>query len=907
LEEKEMNHSTHKKLQRVELLLNEGDYKNALELVETISSEKLQSINDKFSCLLLESRLQTKIGEIHKAHSIVKKILDIDRKKLNSFQVLDIFILKAEISWRLGNFDEGLQAFEEGEKLLLGLEDEENDEIRKRKKSLLHQGGIIHWYKGNLDQAVVFQEQCLAISEEENDKQGVASSLNNLGLIYQSKGSYESALEYFLRSLAINEELKDKESISRLFNNMGIIYSYIGDQEQALEYLQKNHKIVVELDNKPDTAMSLINIGAVYRLQGDLSKALDYYQRGQRIYEEISNKRGIALALNNLGDVYQLKGDLNLTLEYYEESLAIYEELGIKQDVAMSLLNIGELYRTKRNPDWALRYYKRSLTIYEELKNDPSIATVLYELTCLALDNNDPALAQEHLEKLKQIHERTDNRIIRHRYLIANALLLKSHKRTRHKMKAEEILAEVVEEDVVNHALTVTAMIHLCDLLLVELKMTGEEEILIEVKNLTNKLHTIAKQQSSHSLLTETYVLQSKLALLEMDIKTAQNLLDQALLNAEERGLRNLAIKIYSEKTLLEAQIEKWKYLFKHKAPLNERLELARLEDLVSRVASDRLDVTEDEVSQYTVRAKNLTKTFDELPIRKYKLKHLNLLEDSSKVERTSFRVAIAQIGLSKSGDILDEFYTEKIEGLFILKKEQVDAVSTKVKEMIKNAHSHGVNILLFPELSIDLNYDQMLEEIKQLSKTYNMYIIPGSFHDQERRRNICVVIGPDGIQWRQEKHIPAIIHYQGRRFKEGIEIESSQKETIVCKTEYGTIAIAICRDFLDMDLRVELKNSEPPVDLIFNPAFTPVTEDFRAAHFDARRSIFAYCFFANIAEIGDSFIFTPERDRTERKISPKKESLIFKDIDLFRLRSERKRWEIEHSRQKPFIQSTRP
>ncbi|MHA2346494.1 MAG: hypothetical protein ACXACP_07230, partial [Candidatus Hodarchaeales archaeon] len=128
-----------------------------------------------------------------------------------------------------------------------------------------------------------------------------------------------------------------------------------------------------------------------------------------------------------------------------------------------------------------------------------------------------------------------------------------------------------------------------------------------------------------------------------------------------------------------------------------------------------------------------------------------------------------------------------------------------------------------------------------------------------------------------------------------------------VCKTEYGTIAIAICRDFLDMDLRVELKNSEPPVDLIFNPAFTPVTEDFRAAHFDARRSIFAYCFFANIAEIGDSFIFTPERDRTERKISPKKESLIFKDIDLFRLRSERKRWEIEHSRQKPFIQSTRP
>lgn len=39
--------------------------------------------------------------------------------------------------------------------------------------------------------------------------------------------------------------------------------------------------------------------------------------------------------------------------------------------------------------------------------------------------------------------------------------------------------------------------------------------------------------------------------------------------------------------------------------------------------------------------------------------------------------------------------------------------------------------------------------------------------------------------------------------------------------------------------------NFKPPVDLIFNPAFTPVTADFKAAHFDARRSIYAWSFFA--------------------------------------------------------------
>jgi hypothetical protein len=108
------------------------------------------------------------------------------------------------------------------------------------------------------------------------------------------------------------------------------------------------------------------------------------------------------------------------------------------------------------------------------------------------------------------------------------------------------------------------------------------------------------------------------------------------------------------------------------------------------------------------------------------------------------------------------------------------------------------------------------------------------------------------------------------------------------------------------MDLRVELKNCEPPIDIIINPAFTPVTADFQATHFDARRSIYAYCFFVNVAEFGDSMIYTPEKDRVERTIPAGEEGIIYKDVDLFKLRSERVKWEAERMKKKPFIQSTR-
>ncbi|MFX1348452.1 MAG: hypothetical protein ACFE92_07250 [Promethearchaeota archaeon] len=292
---------------------------------------------------------------------------------------------------------------------------------------------------------------------------------------------------------------------------------------------------------------------------------------------------------------------------------------------------------------------------------------------------------------------------------------------------------------------------------------------------------------------------------------------------------------------------------------------------------------------------------------KKYQLVYRDLFKEYPKVQKRECRVGIAQIGVSETGDIMKELFDTKSSGLIRVKENKIEEIRSKFKNMIEKAHDKEINILLFPEMSIDLSYRELFEEISNMSKLYNIYVVPGSFHDQETRRNISMVFGPEGILWEQEKHIPAIISMEeGDRFKEGIEVSSLPRRTTICNTEYGRIVIIICRDFLDMDLRVELKNFEPPIDIILNPAFTPVTADFKAAHFDARRSIYAYSFFANIGEYGESLIYTPEKDRTERIIPAKEEGLIFKDIDLFKLRSERKKWEKEQKREQLFIQSTR-
>jgi tetratricopeptide (TPR) repeat protein len=844
---------------------------------------------------MLEVELLIRLDELRKAQDLIDELLKSLSERAETLSVVDLLILQAELDWRSAEMTNAIKTSQKGLDLLNGLDSLKPEISNPRRATLLHHAGIALWYKGDLDTALEYHQKSLEIKQSLNDQSGMASSLNNIGLVYWSKGDNDQAIDFYHRALKVNEEIEDQRQIATTLSNLGNCYAIIGDLDKSLEYQQRSLAIREQLDNRHEIAMSLINLGVVFQMKGDLSQAQAYYQRSLAIGEEINQQTDIALAINNLGNIYDLKGDYNEALNHFEKSLAIYEELGIKEKIALLLGNIGGVYRKQGDYPQALDYYLRSLTAYTELGNDFQITNILFEMVWLAIERRDSKLVEKSLQQLKEINAQGTNRLIDQRYRVAKALILKNSTRARQKLKATELLEQVISEEVADHSLMVKAMIHLCDLLLAELKLTGEVELITDISQLTNQLLEIAKQQSSPYLLAETYLLQSKLALVEMDMGRANKLLTQSQAIAEETGLERLAQTLAEERKLLDSQMQKWDLLIKEDPSKKELIELTKLDTLLARMIQETVT---DLMDQRAVA--------ETPPKQKYKLVYLDLLKDSQQHEKSQFRVGIAQIGLSKSGDILQEYYQEEAPGLFRIKKSKLREIQTLVGNMVEKAAKAKIKILAFPELAIDLKSKALRDEVLTLAKTHDMFIIPGSYHKIETQQNISTIISPEGIRWEQPKHIPAIIHYQQQRITEGIVASPTVAQITIANTEYGRIAIIICRDFLDMDLRVELKNFEPPIDIIINPAFTPVTADFKATHFDARRSIYAYSFFVNIAEFGDSLIYSPEKDREERTIPKGKEDIVYKDIDLFKLRAARKKWEQEQKKTRSFIQSTR-
>jgi hypothetical protein len=153
--------------------------------------------------------------------------------------------------------------------------------------------------------------------------------------------------------------------------------------------------------------------------------------------------------------------------------------------------------------------------------------------------------------------------------------------------------------------------LNLCELLLEEIKLTGNEQVLKEVRSHLDKLHEIAEGQKSYPWLVQVYWLQSRLALLELNVGKAQDLLNQAEELAESRGLDRLVSFISREKFQLTDQLGKWQRFFDHQPPLKDVVAFTQFEDLLERVIQNRLYRKEEDVLDYAATAKEFIDYLD--------------------------------------------------------------------------------------------------------------------------------------------------------------------------------------------------------------------------------------------------------------------------------------------------------
>ena len=570
--------------------LYKGYYRVAYQALDVAIKDKKKPLKYCLQYMLLKTRLLIKLGEFDECLSLVNEVLDKIIPEGDLFGKIDFLIQKAEALEQLADFDEEFKIINKIEELI--------SEVEGRPDKIDNWLGHLHrlkgWYdvnKTNFEEAFYHLRLSLEIFERNNDKENMARVIVQLGSLHLRKGEQNKGLELYQINLKMREEIGNQEDIALALSYIGVYYSFTRDFSEALSYYDRCLPLLEKSENKRHRGNLYNSLGLTYYHLGDINKASEFYELALFYLQQVGSKLHIAYLLSNIGSVEQLRGNLDKALEAHTQCLEIFDEINSIQNIGAQLLYIGRTYLRMGEHKKALSFLNQALEYRRKTGNNVFIANGLYFLINYYTFISNVQEAKKHFQELKQINDLEENPLIDQRTKIAEALILKLDKRSKNRVKAEELLEQVIDMELIDFNLYLDAMLNLCELLVIEIKLTGNKEVLKDIQVLLEKLFVIAMQQQSFWVLAQVHWIQAHLALIDWDINKAQRSLAEAQIIAEEKGFNYLAKRISQEFDKTLNQMDLWEQLRENNASIVERIEVTQLDDLLGKLKQQIFDL----------------------------------------------------------------------------------------------------------------------------------------------------------------------------------------------------------------------------------------------------------------------------------------------------------------------------
>ncbi|KAF5284646.1 hypothetical protein FQR65_LT13477 [Abscondita terminalis] len=218
-----------------------------------------------------------------------------------------------------------------------------------------------HWALNQLDKAIGYMQQDLAIAKSLGDTAGECRAHGNLGSAYFSQGSYKEALTAHRYQLVLAMKCKDTQAAAAALTSLGHVYTAIGDYPNALASHKQCVQLVKQMSDKLQEAREIGNVGAVYLAMGDFDSAVDCHTQHLRIARRLGNQVEEARAYSNLGSSHHYRRNFAQAIVYHEKVLRLAQGIGDKSVEARAYAGLGHAARCAGDYEQAKHWHERQL------------------------------------------------------------------------------------------------------------------------------------------------------------------------------------------------------------------------------------------------------------------------------------------------------------------------------------------------------------------------------------------------------------------------------------------------------------------------------------------------------------------------------------------------------------------
>lgn len=204
-----------------------------------------------------------------------------------------------------------------------------------------------------------------------------ATLYNNIGNVYQTKGDIQSAIEYYENSLAIARASDVKRIMGIALNNLGKLHFMdIQEYDKAIGYINEGLKVRLEEEDKAEIAKSYNVLSNYYRATGDLKKAKESVEIALEYGKDIGSTEVQIYGYSTLSEIESKIGN-------FENALEAYKAFKSLNDSIQAQSASSEITRLQLKYDFEKAEQDRAHE--QKLSRDRYIATIIILGVCLLL------------------------------------------------------------------------------------------------------------------------------------------------------------------------------------------------------------------------------------------------------------------------------------------------------------------------------------------------------------------------------------------------------------------------------------------------------------------------------------------------------------------------------------------
>ncbi len=305
-----------------------------------------------------------------------------------------------EIFKLTGNYDAALVQFASARALLESppITPEETHQLA----DLCRLTADVYYRKGEYDTGLQWIEKGLSYLDDKEATIELANIYSVGIILYGRKDRFDDALNWTQKGLAVASQLNTQEgktALAWIYYHSGYLFWRRNDYHQAKQYFQTCLDIHKQSDNSFGQSGAFNALGMIYGKLGNWDQAHDMYVQGEALAKEIGAIPYQGVFLNNRGFLDLRRGDWDQAMSHFEQSLSISQQLGEQLAEANNLSNIATLHIYRENWSEARQALTRSQTIFTKIQSDEFIPYVERQWAKLYLKTDELTQASDHINR----------------------------------------------------------------------------------------------------------------------------------------------------------------------------------------------------------------------------------------------------------------------------------------------------------------------------------------------------------------------------------------------------------------------------------------------------------------------------------------------------------------------------